>query len=172
MNYSHWFRIKWNEYRNDLFIECPSAPFQLSGNGSFSSLNYPVANYPSGRTCFWIITASPRKRVKVQITDFQMGRCDDCSSNFCSRLEFYDGPTANSSSLGRLCTNSELRAKISSGNQMFVKFYSSFSPDRGFLAEYSESHQPPSPTSTHASSPSSKGPESGKYISYIHCFYF
>ncbi|XP_073244889.1 uncharacterized protein [Porites lutea] len=89
-----------------------------------------------------------------------MGRCDDCSSNFCSRLEFYDGPTANSSSLGRLCTNSELTAKISSGNQMFVKFYSSFSPDQGFLAEYSESHEPPSPTSTHASSPPSKGAES------------
>ena len=99
-----------------------------------------------------------------------MGRCDDYSSNFCSRLEFYDGPTANSSSLGRLCTNSELTAKISSGNQMFVKFYSSFSPDRGFLAEYSESHEPPSPTSTHASSPSSKGAESSKYISYIRCF--
>ena len=80
------------------------------------------------------------------------------------------GPTANSSSLGRLCTNSELTAKISSGNQMFVKFYSSFSPDRGFLAEYSESHEPPSPTSTHASSPSSKGAESSKYISYIRCF--
>ena len=99
-----------------------------------------------------------------------MGRCDDCSSNFCSRLEFYDGPTANSSSLGRLCTSSELTAKISSGNQMFVKFYSSFTPDRGFLAEYSESHEPPSPTSTHTSSPTSKGPESSKYISYIHCF--
>ena len=93
-----------------------------------------------------------------------MGQCDDCSSNFCSRLEFYDGSTASSSSLGRLCTNSELTAKISSGNRMFVKFYSSFSPDRGFLAEYSESDEPPSPTST-PSSPSSKGPESSKYIS-------
>ena len=160
------------ECRNDLFLECPSAAIQLSGNGSFSSLNYPVANYPSGRTCFWIITASPGKRVKVQITDFQMGLCDDCSSNYCSRLEFYDGPTANSSSLGPLCTNSELTAKISSGNQMFVKFYSSFSPDRGFLAEYSESHEPPSPTTKHASSPSSKVTESSKYISHIHCFYF
>ena len=152
------------------FSECPSAPIQLSGNGSFSSLNYPLTNYPSRRNCFWIVTAPPEKRVKVKIADFHMGNCDDCSADFCSRLEFYDGPTADSPSLGRLCTNSLLTAKISSGHQMFVKFYSSFSPDRGFLAEYFETDEvaasaasttrPPLPSSTILLSSPSPSPSS------------
>ena len=139
------------------FSECPSFPIQLSGNGSFSSLNYPLTNYPSGRNCSWNITAPPEKRVKVKIADFQMGNCDDCSADICSRLEFYDGPTADSPSLGRLCTNSLLTAKISSGHQMFVKFYSSFSPDRGFLAEYFETDEiaPSATSTTHPPLPSS-----------------
>ena len=150
------------------FSECPSAPIQLSGNGSFRSLNYPLKNYPSKRNCFWIITAPPERRVKVEIADFHMGNCDDCSADICSRLEFYDGPTADSPSLGRLCTNSLLTAKISSGHQMFVKFYSSFSPDRGFLAEYFETDevapsatsttQPPLPSSTISLSSPSPSP--------------
>ena len=162
------------------FSECPSTPVQLSGNGSFSSLNYPLKNYPSGRYCFWIITAPPEKRVKVKIADFHMGNCYDCNDNICSRLEFYDGPTAHSPSLGRLCSNLLLTAKISSGHQMFVKFFSSFSPDRGFLAEYFETDEvapsatstahpkPPLPSQSPSSSspfptPSPIMPEIGKY---------
>ena len=131
-----------------LFPECPSAPILLSGNGSFSSPNYPKSNYPSGRNCFWIITASEGKRVKVTIKDFHMGWCDNCNAHYCSRVEFFDGPTSNSSHLGRFCTNSNLAAKVSSGQQMFVKFYSSFSPARGFQAEYFETTDEPTPTVT------------------------
>ena len=141
--------ITWT-YRSTsfLFLECPTEPIQLSGDGSFSSLNYPMANYPSGRNCFWIITASVGKRVKVEIKDFQMGDCDDCSSTSCSRVEFYGGQTTNSPYLGRFCTGSSLRAVVSNGLYMLVKFYSSFSPDRGFRAEYVDSFDEPSPSQT------------------------
>ena len=98
-----------------------------------------MANYPSGRNCFWIITASVGKRVKVEIKDFHMGNCDDCSSDICSRVEFFDGQTTGSPNLGRFCTGSSLTAVVSNGRYMHVKFYSSFSPDRGFRAEYVES---------------------------------
>ena len=113
-----------------------------------------MANYPSGRNCFWIITASVGKRVKVEIKDFQMGDCDDCSSTSCSRVEFYGGQTTDSPYLGRFCNGSSLRAVVSNGLYMHVKFYSSFSPDRGFRAEYVESFdeptriQTPPPTQT------------------------
>ena len=107
-----------------------------------------MANYPSGRNCFWIITASVGKRVKVEIKDFHMGNCDDCSSDICSRVEFFDGLTTNSSYLGRFCTGSSLTAVVSNGRYMHVKFYSSFSRDRGFRAEYVESFDEPSPTQT------------------------
>ena len=125
-----------------LFLVCPTEPIQLSGDGSFSSLNYPMANYPSGRNCSWIITASVGKRVKVEIKDFQMGNCDDCSSDICSRVEFFDGQTTGSPHLGRFCTGSSLTAVVSNGRYMHVKFYSSFSRDRGFRAEYVESTTP------------------------------
>ena len=107
-----------------------------------------MANYPSGRNCFWIITASVGKRVKVEIKNFQMGNCDDCSSDICSRVEFFDGLTTNSSYLGRFCTGSSLTAVVSNGRYMHVKFYASFSPDRGFRAEYVESFDESTPTQT------------------------
>ena len=130
------------------FIECPTEPIPLSGNGSFSSLNYPLTNYSPGKSCFWIITASVGKRVKVEIKDFHMGDCDDCSSTICSRVEFFDGQTTDSPYLGRFCTGSNLTAVVSNGRYMRVKFYSSFSRDRGFRAEYVESLDEPTPTQT------------------------
>ena len=40
--------------------------------------------------------------------------------------------------MGRLCTGSQREALISSGVQLFVRFESGFSPDRGFQADYAE----------------------------------
>ena len=107
-----------------------------------------MANYPSGRNCFWIITASVGKRVKVEIKDFGMGNCDDRSGDICSRVEFFDGQTTDSPYLRRFCTGSSLTAVVSSGQCMLVKFYSSFSHDRGFRAEYVELFDESTPIQT------------------------
>ena len=75
----------------------------------------------------------------VSITDFAMGVCDECSSTTsCSRVEVYDGPNKDSPLLKRFCTGSQREAIISSGVQLFVRFESGFSPDRGFQADYAE----------------------------------
>ena len=130
-------------------IECPKLPIHLSGNGNLSSPNYPKAKYLSGRNCYWVITAAPDKQVKVIIKDYALGRCRESScANYCSRVDFYDGSSSAAPYLGRLCNVSTPTAKISSGNQMFVHFSSQWSPDRGFLAEYSEVTGDPSPTQT------------------------
>ena len=119
--------------------ECPSFPISLSGNGTISSPNYPGSKYPSSRTCKWIIEAMAGRRVMVNITDFAMGTCSGCSSTTsCSRVEFYDGPNKDSPLLERFCTGSQREAIISSGVQLFVRFQSGFSPDRGFQADYAE----------------------------------
>ncbi|XP_044177300.1 deleted in malignant brain tumors 1 protein-like isoform X2 [Acropora millepora] len=119
--------------------ECPSFPISLSGNGTMSSPNYPGSNYPSSRTCEWIIEAMAGRRVMVNITDFAMGTCNGCgSTTTCSRVEFYDGPSKDSPLLERFCTGSQREAIISSGVQLFVRFQSGFSPDRGFQADYAE----------------------------------
>ena len=79
------------------------------------------------------------RRVMVNITDFAMGECSGCgSTTTCSRVEFYDGPTKDSPLLERFCTGSQRKAIISSGVQLFVRFQSGFSPDRGFQADYAE----------------------------------
>ena len=76
----------------------------------------------------------------VSITDFAMGTCSGCgSTTTCSRVEFYDGPNKDSPLLERFCTGSQRKAIISSGVQLFVRFQSGFSRDRGFQADYAES---------------------------------
>jgi len=129
---------------------CPKLPIPLSGNGTFSSLNYPVDNYPPlGKKCYWLITASAGKRVKVIIKDFQMSNCDEeYCKDYCGHVDFHDGPSADSSHLARYCSLSVPTAIISSGRQMYVKFYSSYRYGRGFLAEYSETTDDPSPSVT------------------------
>ena len=78
---------------------------------------------------------------------FAMGVCDECSSTTsCSRVEVYDGPNKDSPLLKRFCTGSQREAIVSSGVQLFVRFESGFSLDRGFQADYAEI----SPTATTA----------------------
>jgi len=130
---------------------CPTAPIPLSGNGTLSSLHYPFANYPVSKNCYWLITASAGKRIKVTFKHFSMGLfCNpgDCERGNCPYVDLLDGPSTNSPYLARYCTKSVPTTIISSGQQMYVKFYSGFSPDRGFLAEYSETTDEPSPTVT------------------------
>ena len=87
----------------------------------------------------------------VSITDFAMGVCDECSSTTtCSRVEFYDGPTKDSPLLERFCTGSQRQAIISSGVQLFVRFKSGFSPDKGFQADYAETTATRATTTTTA----------------------
>ena len=121
-----------------LFPVCPTEAIPLGGSGKISSPNYPVSNYPASRDCSWIITAEPSdKLVKLVFTEFALGSCEfNCSSDNCTYVELHDGSSANSSSLGRFCSGSASREVYSTGNQMFVKFRSGSSLDRGFEALY------------------------------------
>lgn len=58
--------------------------------------------------------------------------------------------------LARFCHDSAEEEKVSSGNQMFVKFYGGFTLGPGFEAEYSETTDAPSPT---AAKPKTTAPE-------------
>ena len=119
-----------------------------------------MASYPPlGKKCYWLITASVGKRVKVIIKDFQMSNCDEeYCKDYCGHVDFHDGPSANSSYLARYCSLSVPTAIISSGRQMYVKFYSSYRYGRGFLAEYSETTDDPSPPVTTRPPKTTKAP--------------
>ena len=105
--------------------------------------------YLPSKFCTWRITVPAGKRVKFAFTDFALGSCAlPCSSDSCTYVEVYDGASTSSPLLGRFCHNSAQEEKVSSGNQMFVKFHAGFSLDRGFEAQYSETTDTPSPAVT------------------------
>ncbi|KAJ7357694.1 Bone morphogenetic protein 1 [Desmophyllum pertusum] len=115
---------------------CPTEAIPLSGNGKLSSPNYPMSNYTASQNCTWIITAPTG--VKLAFTDFALGSCAlDCSSESCTYVEVYNGASASSPSLGRFCKGAVLNETFSRGQQMFVKFHSGSTLDRGFEAQYS-----------------------------------
>ena len=139
------------------FPDCPNEAIPLTGNGTLSSPNYPKDDYPSASSCTWTITVSADKRIKFAFTNFSLGSCSlECSSDTCTSVEVYDGPSASSALLARFCHDSAEEEKVSSGNQMFVKFYGGFKRGPGFEAQYSETTDAPSPT---AAKPKTTAPE-------------
>ena len=96
-----------------------------------------MSHYPASRNCSWIITVPSDKQVKFKFTDLALGSCEPaCSSENCTYVELYDRATASSSLLKRFCNGSVVQDAFSNGSQMFVKFHSGFSLDRGFEAQY------------------------------------
>ena len=76
------------------FSVCPDEAIPLTGNGKFSSPNYPIDNYLPSKFCTWTITVSADKRVKFAFTNFALGLCAlECSSDTCTYVEVYDGPS-------------------------------------------------------------------------------
>ena len=157
------------------FPVCPNEAIPLTGNGKLSSPDYPIGNYLPNKFCTWNITVSAGKRVKFAFANFALGSCSlECSSETCTYVEVYDGPAESSPLLARFCHDSAEEEKISSGNQMFVKFYGSFSRGRGFEAQYSETTDPPSPTvakptTTIAPTTTAKAPTSN-YLYFLFLF--
>ncbi|KAJ7357701.1 hypothetical protein OS493_023835 [Desmophyllum pertusum] len=146
---------------NFFFSVCPTEAIPLSGNGKLSSPNYPMSNYTASQNCTWIITVPVGKYVKFAFTDFVLGSCAlDCSSESCTYVEVYNGASARTASLGRFCKGSDQNEMLSSGHQMFVKFHSGSTLDRGFEAQYSVSLVAPRPSPSSSPPPSSSSPPS------------
>ena len=83
-------------------------------------------------------------------------------------MEVYDGPSESSPLLARFCHGSAQEEKVSSGNQMFVKFHAGFSSGRGFEAEYSETTDSPSPTVAKPSTTAK--PPTSNYLHFLFSF--
>ena len=133
-----------------------------------------MSNYPASRNCSWIITVPSDKHVKLAFTELALGSCElNCSSDSCTYVEIYDGSSPSSPSLGRFCNGSVVQDVFSSGNQMFVKFRSGSSLDRGFQAQYSVFLDRPTTTPTPSpriteppSEPTARGKSSTKETVY------
>ncbi|CAN9504895.1 unnamed protein product [Ophioblennius macclurei] len=104
-----------------------------SVSGVISSPNWPD-KYPSKKACTWTLFASPGHRIKLIFNEVDMEAHLECAYD---HLEIFDGKDVRAPSLGRFCGTKKPSPVVSSGNQMFLHFFSDNSVQkRGFEASY------------------------------------
>ncbi|XP_059213752.1 bone morphogenetic protein 1-like isoform X2 [Centropristis striata] len=102
-------------------------------SGTISSPNWPN-KYPSKKACTWSLSTTPGHRIKLVFNEIDMEAHLECAYD---HLEIYDGRDARAMSLGRFCGTKKPSPVITSGNKMFLRFFSDNSVQkRGFEASY------------------------------------
>ncbi|XP_041982769.1 cubilin-like [Aricia agestis] len=109
----------------------------LGDSGVIISPGYPLA-YPKQTVCEYIVATTPGRAIKLTFQDFDIedNRYYNCQYD---HVEVRDGPSANSTLMGRYCGGSEFTppTQISSYNYMYLRFSSDMSiVGRGFYANY------------------------------------
>ncbi|XP_076463979.1 tolloid-like protein 1 [Babylonia areolata] len=101
--------------------------------GEITSPNWPNF-YPARKDCVWHFTTKPGHRVKLTFREFGLEPHQECTYD---HIVLFDGDDTNARSLGVFCGSAIPDAITSSGNTMFMVFYSDASVQRkGFEAEY------------------------------------
>nr|CAI5851425.1 unnamed protein product [Callosobruchus analis] len=103
-------------------------------NGTITSPSFPDF-YPLNKNCVWEIVAQPQYRITLNFTHFDLEAHQECSYD---HVDFYDGPSPESPSLGRFCGSKLPHLIVASGNQLYMTFKSDASVQRnGFWATHS-----------------------------------
>ncbi|XP_052071922.1 tolloid-like protein 2 isoform X1 [Mytilus californianus] len=103
-------------------------------DGEISSPNWPDF-YQSRKDCVWYFRTTQGHRIKLEFNQFEIEPHPECNYD---HIEIFDGDSSNARSLGKYCGSKTPRPILSSGNTMFMLFYSDASVQRkGFLAQYS-----------------------------------
>ena len=112
-----------------------SCSFQIAQPSAvLLSPNYPE-DYPNRKDCTWHFTTTPGHRIKLVFEHFDLEQHQECTYDY---VAVYDGPSANSTSLGRFCGSKLPHVISSSQNRAFMIFKSDASGQRkGFKAHYS-----------------------------------
>ncbi|CAH2008151.1 unnamed protein product [Acanthoscelides obtectus] len=102
--------------------------------GTIGSPNYPDY-YPSRKDCVWHFATTPGHRIRIAFQVFELEPHQECSYD---HVDFYDGPSPESPSLGRFCGSKLPHLIVASGNQLYMTFKSDASVQRnGFWATHS-----------------------------------
>ncbi|CAG9855331.1 unnamed protein product [Phyllotreta striolata] len=102
--------------------------------GTLGSPNYPDY-YPARKDCVWHFTTTPGHRIRIAFQLFELEPHQECSYD---HVDFYDGSSPESPSLGRFCGSKLPHLIVTSGNQMYMTFRSDASVQRnGFWATHS-----------------------------------
>ncbi|KAM4705286.1 LOW QUALITY PROTEIN: cubilin [Rhinophrynus dorsalis] len=131
----------WIKFKSDISVTTSSfkAFYQvacggvLSGAGVIHTPHYPYAYYRE-RTCEWVITQPEGEVVIFQFSSFDILNGTICSSNY---VEIRDGPSADSTLIGRYCGPNMPPPAYSTQRSLYVKFITdSSATNRGFSASY------------------------------------
>uniref|UniRef100_A0A672RLF0 Metalloendopeptidase n=1 Tax=Sinocyclocheilus grahami TaxID=75366 RepID=A0A672RLF0_SINGR len=104
-----------------------------SVSGTITSPNWPD-KYPSKKACTWALSTTPGHRIKIAFNEIDMEPHLECTYD---HIEIYDGRDGKAPSLGRYCGTKKPQPIISSGNKMFIRFFSDNSVQKkGFEASH------------------------------------
>lgn len=99
-----------------------------------TSPNYPL-KYNPDQTCRWRITTVPGHRIHLHINDFDLENHQECAFD---HVDFYNGDSSNSFTLGRYCGKTVPSDIFASSNAMVMEFTSDMSLQRnGFSVTHS-----------------------------------
>lgn len=99
-------------------------------NGEISSPGFPK-KYPLNKECTWIILAPKGKTIKLLFQEFELEKHSNCRYDY---LEVRDGDGPQKFLLGKFCGDIAPNRINSSGNAMYIKFYSDgLIAKRGFI---------------------------------------
>ncbi|XP_029108779.1 bone morphogenetic protein 1-like [Scleropages formosus] len=102
--------------------------------GTITSPNWPN-NYPSKKACTWALSTTPGHRIKIAFNEIDMETHMECAYD---HLEIFDGHDGRAPSLGRFCGVKKPAPLVSSGNRIFLHFFSDNSVQKkGFEATHS-----------------------------------
>uniref|UniRef100_A0A8C3G5H6 Metalloendopeptidase n=1 Tax=Cyclopterus lumpus TaxID=8103 RepID=A0A8C3G5H6_CYCLU len=102
-------------------------------SGTMSSPNWPD-KYPSKKACTWSLSTTPGHRIKLVFNEIDMEAHLECTYD---HLEIFDGRDSRAPSLGLFCGTKKPSPVVSTGNKMFLRFFSDNSVQkRGFEASY------------------------------------
>ncbi|XP_061672019.1 bone morphogenetic protein 1a [Syngnathoides biaculeatus] len=105
-----------------------------SVSGTITSPNWPD-KYPSKKACTWSLTTTPGHRIKIAFNEIDMEAHLECAYD---HIEIYDGKDGKAQSLGRFCGTKKPQPLTSSGNKLFIRFFSDNSVQKkGFEASHS-----------------------------------
>ncbi|RUS82728.1 hypothetical protein EGW08_009508 [Elysia chlorotica] len=106
--------------------------FDISSHyGTITSPNYPEY-YPSRKDCVWHFTTVPGHRIRLRFEVFELEPHQECTYD---HVLVYDGEDSNARQLGMFCGAIMPEPVTSSGNKMFMLFFSDASVQRkGFEA--------------------------------------
>ncbi|XP_056319001.1 bone morphogenetic protein 1a [Danio aesculapii] len=104
-----------------------------SVSGTITSPNWPD-KYPSKKACTWALSTTPGHRIKIAFNEIDMEPHLECAYD---HIEIYDGRDSKAQSLGRYCGTKKPQPIISTGNKMFIRFFSDNSVQKkGFEASH------------------------------------